>query len=240
MIDAITIAESGIQSQQKVIDQISNNMANLNTNAYKKSSMEFSQLVNTDSSNQLLGVSSHQYLDFSEGPLKQTGLPLDFAIRGDGFFEVENAQGERLYTRLGRFVTDEFGYLKTQEGYFLTTNVRVPENATSVMVDSDGTVKATYPGSNVLKEIGEINILSFSNPQGLELNSGGFYNTTQQSGDPEITNDSLIVQGSLEASNVDIISEMGEMMLAQHSYQMNSKILQVSDEILGIINNLKR
>ncbi|MCJ8313436.1 MAG: flagellar hook-basal body protein, partial [Saccharospirillaceae bacterium] len=195
---------------------------------------------NTDSDKQLLGVQSSQYLNFAEGPLKQTGLPLDFAIRGEGFFEVENAQGERFYTRVGRFVTDEFGYLKTKEGYFLSSNVRIPENSTSIVIDSDGTVKATYPGSNVLKEIGEINILGFSNPQGLSAKSGGYYSATQNSGTAEIKADSLIFQGSLEASNVDIISEMGEMMLAQHTYQMNSKILQVADEILGIINNLKR
>lgn len=254
MLDSLSIAASGMSGQQEVIDSISNNLANINTVSYKKSTVEFANLVyspaDTESSS-ILDVSARKgggldvlsvSQDFSLGDVKQTGRSLDLAINGSGFFELTNEGGDKVYSRNGSFKLNSEGVLVNAEGLYVSDMIKIPSDAVGVTVKDSGEIEVLIQGDPVAIEVGKIELAYFTNPAGLESMGAGNYQYTEQSGDPEYLSmngdETSIIQGYLEMSNVSMIEELTSMMLAQQAYGLNSRVIQVSDEIMGMINNL--
>ena len=182
---------------------------------------------------------------FSEGQFTATGNPLDLAINGDGFFQVQRPDGTTAYTRDGAFKLSGDGQIVTSDGYFLLPQVSVPEDATALSVGTDGTIEVIVSGQTDPVQIGQIELARFVNPAGLEALGRNLLVPTRASGDPltDIPNQSglgSIDQGYLESSNVKVVDEMVNMIVAQRSYEMNSKAIQTADDMAGIANNLKR
>lgn len=258
MIEALYIAETGMNSQQELIEVISNNIANVSTPGFKSSNVNFVDLVYQTNSNlqsnniashttvKGIGVSSSEHaLNFSRGDLKQTGNPFDIAINGNGFLAVENSNGDLSYTRAGRLRVDKDGYLASSQGNRLASNIQLPPDVTSVTFTSSGDVLVKVGSSNELIEIGQIELVNFSNPQGLNRLGNNLYHATEETGQISFAKpgeDGLgqIVQGFTELSNVSMNEEMVNLMLAQRGYQLNARIIQVSDQVLETINNLRR
>jgi len=253
MIDSISIASSGLSAQQDVIDSISNNLANINTNSYKKSIVNFSSLIYEpiSTANSLIdpsarkggGISSSKIeREFSLGDIKQTGKALDIAINGSGFMELVDEAGNTIYTRNGSLKINSEGFLTSQDGFLLSSMISVPDETESLVITGEGVVLAVFNGGTEQQEIGEIEIVTFTNPSALEQLNGQNYRSSDLSGQPQyadLENSSTsIVQGYLEMSNVNMIEELTSMMLAQQAYGLNSRVVQTSDEIMGMINNL--
>jgi len=259
MIDSLFIAISGLRSEQSHIDTISNNLANLNTTAYKKSRVNFEDLayrVPVDS------VGLYQLKDdsirmgqgsaitslsksFEPGDLKTTGNQLDLAIRGNGFFEVEFENGEYGYTRDGSLQLSEDRFLQTSQGHPLSGAMQIPLDVEELRITSEGIVEAKVSGESDFYEIGQIQLSGFFNVQGLEAIGGNMYLPTKDSGRafyayPGENGLGGVQQGYLESSNVDLVQELVELMVAQRGYQVNSQVLQASDKILEINNSLRR
>ncbi|CAH9051005.1 Flagellar basal-body rod protein FlgG [Pseudoalteromonas holothuriae] len=258
MIEALYIAETGMNSQQELIEVISNNIANVSTPGFKSSDVNFVDLVyqtnpsmqNTQLSEQSqtqgIGVTtSEQMVNFERGDLKQTGNPFDIAINGNGFLAVETQNGELAYTRAGRLRVDESGYLVSSQGQKLSANIQLPPDVTSVTFTSSGAVLVRVDSSTQLVELGQLELVNFSNPQGLTRLGNNLYSATEQAGQPNFSTPGengvgQIVQGFTELSNVSMNEEMVNLMLAQRGYQLNARIIQVSDQVLETINNLRR
>lgn len=254
MLDSLSIAASGMDGQQRVLDTISNNLANINTTSYKKSKVDFANLVYTsDTPSPLMNnVNSQRKVggldvvsisqDFSVGDIKQTGRPLDLAINGDGFFELSSETGDRVFTRNGRFSLNSDGYIVDSTGLYLGDMIRIPSDATSIKIDPNGDVSALMQGDTEFTSVGSLELAYFTNTSGLEAQGAGHYKHTDQSGDPQYLSmseeEAAVAQGYLEISNVSMIEELTSMMLAQQAYGLNSRVVQVSDEIMGMINNL--
>ena len=272
MMRALWTAASGMTAQQTNVDVIANNLSNVNTVGYKTESAQFKSLLyqtiqsKTTSANgetkpvgaQVgLGVrNSSISSNFTQGSLTTTGLATDFAIDGQGFFAVQNTNGEIVYTRNGSFnwsLGNNGGVmLCTSEGYpVLDTYGQAIElsneyQTSKLTIDADGNV--CYPDElNNPQPIGyQIGVVQFSNPGGLERSSGSTFKVTNASGEPlmEVDYDDIkkssIRQGYLEASNVQVVDEMVNMIVAQRAYEMNSKAIQAADEMLQQANNLRR
>ncbi|WP_233007991.1 flagellar basal-body rod protein FlgG [Rheinheimera faecalis] len=261
MFDALYISESGLNSQQKLIDIISNNIANASTSGFKKSSVNFIDIVVQPDSQQAQ-IASREYadntsiigagvgvgevsLDHSPGTLKQTNNPLDIAISGIGYFEVQLDSGELAYTRSGRFRVDADGNLITQNGMKLSSNIAIPPDTQQLSVKSDGTVEALVDGETDLIQLGQIELVRFNNPQGLQSIGNNLYLATNEAGEaiyapPSELGMGALLQGASEMSNVSMNEEMVNLMMAQRGYQLNARILQVSDQMMETINNLRR
>jgi len=259
MIDSLYIAATGIGAQQKRIDALSNDIANVNTYAYKKQRANFEdvfyrqalQAPGTTAPTSLpapvgLGVAvAGTQTVFTPGDLAQTNNPLDVAIKGDGFFEVQLADGSTGYTRLGSLRLDDHGELVTQDGDPLKARFVVPSDATSVQIAGNGQVTATVAGQDKPVLLGTLELANFVNPTGLRPLGTGLYAATDQSGPafvgtPGQQGLGTLNQGYLESSNVDLTSELVDLVLAQQAYQLNSKVVQVSDDILSTITNFRR
>ncbi|MFC3121532.1 flagellar basal-body rod protein FlgG [Agaribacter flavus] len=259
MIESLYIAETGMTSQQRLIDVISNNIANASTPGFKKTNLSFVDLVyqttpnsNTDlgslssSTNNGAGVKIMTGMkDFTIGDLKPTGNPFDLAIQGDGFIEVEMPSGDYAYTRAGRMRLDEDGNLVTAHGYKLSTNIQLPPDAKNMTISSDGRVMVELDGSEEIQEIGQIELTKFTNNEGLDNLGNNLYGASDRTGSamyskPGELGTGQILQGSTEVSNVSMTEEMVNLMLAQRGYQLNARIIQVSDQLLDTINNLRR
>lgn len=257
MIESLYIAETGMNSQQELIEIISNNLANVNTAAFKSESVSFVDLVYQPTGNQLDNLSSNQQTkgigvdvgkkihDFSMGSLKQTGNPLDVAINGNGFLEVMQPNGEAAFTRAGRLRINEDGFLASSQGFKLSDNIQIPTEVKDITITASGSVLVKIPSENRLIEIGKISIANFTNVQGLTLAGNNLYQASQTSGqvyysDAGTNGTGQLVQGFTEQSNVSMNEEMVNLMLAQRGYQLNARIIQVSDQILETINNLRR
>lgn len=255
MMRAMTTAGTGMIAQQINLDTISNNLANVNTTGYKHQRAEFQDLVyqtfkgSTASSGAVqVGLGSALAAtgsDFSEGAMQNTGNPLDMAIVGSGFFQVQKPDGSLAYTRDGSFKQDANGLLVTSDGYPLEPPVTVPTNALSISIANDGTVSATLPGQNDPETITSIQLAVFPNPAGLTRVGQNLYVAGGASGSPTIatpgqTGAGQINAGFLEGSNVQVVEEMVKMIMAQRAYEINSKAIQTSDDMLSTINNLKR
>ena len=253
MIDSISIASSGLSAQQDVIDSISNNLANINTNSYKKNIVNFESLVyqpaaSADSLIDLTarkggGISSSSIeREFSIGDIKQTGKTLDIAINGDGFIELIDENGNTVYTRNGSLKINTDSFLTSQDGLLLSAMISIPEETESLVITDKGLVMAVFDGGVESQEIGQIEIVTFTNPSALEPLNGQNYKATEQSGHSQYadleSSSTSIAQGYLEMSNVNMIEELTAMMLAQQAYGLNSRVVQTSDEIMGMINNL--
>ncbi len=253
MIDALHIANSGLTANQAWIDNISNNVANMQTVGFKRSQVHFNSLVKSQGNTPAaaataagagveLGAAS---LDFSSGDVRATSGTFDLAIQGKGFFEVSLTSGETVFTRIGSFHVNKDGELSLPGGQVLSSDLRIPPDAESVKIQSDGVVKAKLAQSGEIVDVGTIHLASFSQPEHLEQLGNGLYRKNELSGDAQFNEPGrdgagLLLQGHLEVSNVNMVSEMSDLMLAQRAYQLNARILQTSDQILETINNIRR
>lgn len=252
MIDAISIANSGLSAQQKYLDTISSNIANMQTMGYKKENINFSDLVasnvsaNNTVTQQGIGVASiNTDTDFANGDVQTTNQPYHFAIQGKGFFEVEQADGSLAYTRVGLFHVNAEGRLALGNGQALTADVRIPPDVERVVLGSDGTLTGKVIGTGEVLDLGRIELTRFENDSQLKKIGDGLYKPTERSGQPEygeIASDGMgkLLQGHLEMSNVDLVSEITNLIMAQRAYQLNARVLQAGDQIMETINNLRR
>lgn len=262
MIRSLWSAASGMQAQQLNIDNIANNLANVNTSGFKKSRVNFQDLMyenlkeagspNAQGSIAPNGIeighgvrpASVQRL-FSQGSFQQTDNPLDLIIEGDGFFQVMLPDGTTAYTRDGSFKRDGEGRIVTGDGYPLFPEVYIPEDAAAIAMNADGTVAVMLAGQDEPEEIGQIELVRFANPAGLSSQGRNLYRSTVASGVPIVGNAGMegfgtITQGYLEMSNVQVVEEMVNMISAQRAYEINSKTIQASEEMLRIVSGLKR
>ncbi len=255
-------AATGMTAQQTSIDVIANNLANVNTVGFKASRVDFQDLVYqtlrepgaaaTESTQVPTGVQvglGAKYAAvqriFTPGELRQTGNNLDLAIEGDGFFQIQLPDGRTAYTRDGAFKLDGQGRLVNSDGLPLQPEITIPPDAVSVSVGSDGTVSVTVAGESEPQQIGQITLAKFLNPAGTTNLGHNLMLPTPASGDPITAapgSEGLgtIGQGLLELSNVNIIEEMVSMIVAQRAYEVDSKAIQVADEMLAMANNLHR
>jgi flagellar basal-body rod protein FlgG len=255
MIDALYIATSGLQSQQAQIDTLSNNISNMQTPGYKAQRVAFGDIAVMSPEQVQAGLSPEhagagaEILStravFSQGQMMQTGKTWDIGIQGEGFLEAVDGNGNHVYTRAGQLHIDSEGYLATPNGNRLAQNLQIPPDATNIQINQDGQIYANVGGSTSQTLIGTFELSSFPSTEGLQSVGGNNYVPTQASGDPTVgkPNDSgngAIMQGSLEGSNVDMISEMSTLVIAQRAYQLNARVLQASDQILDTINNLRQ
>lgn len=262
MIKAMRTAASGMVAQQMNVDNIANNLANVSTTGFKRSKVEFQDVLYQNykraGSASAVGAESPTGLavgygtraaatvrHFSEGNLMLTGNPLDLALSGDGFFQVQYPDGTTAYTRDGAFKLSGDGRIVTSDGFFLLPELTIPEDATAISVGTDGIVEVMIAGEEEPTEIGQIELARFINPAGLMAIGRNLLVPTGASGDPITdvpTQNGLgqIDQGYLEMSNVKVVDEMVNMIVAQRSYEMNSKAIQTADDMAAIANNLKR
>lgn len=251
MIDAISIANSGLAANQKWLDTISSNISNMQTMGYKKESAQFSNLIATNNINnaisqQGIGVSlENNYTDFKNGDVQTTNQPYDFAIQGKGFFEVEQPDGSLAYTRIGQFHVNAEGQLALANGQVLTADIRIPADVERVNLAADGTLSGKVIGTGEELELGKIELVNFNNDSQLKKMGNGLYLPTQLSGEPqygEMNTEGMgaVLQGHLEMSNVDLVSEISNLIMAQRAYQLNARVLQAGDQIMETINNLRR
>ena len=249
MIKALRTAASGMVAQQMNVDTIANNVEfqdvlyqNLRTPG---SASAVGSEVPTGLSIGYGTRAAATVRYYSEGSLNQTGNPLDLAIEGDGFFQVQYPDGTTAYTRDGAFKLSGDGRIVTSDGFFLLPEVTVPENATAISVGSDGVIEVMIAGEEEPTQIGQIELARFINPAGLMAIGRNLMVPTASSGDPITdvpTQNGLghIDQGYLEMSNVKVVDEMVNMIVAQRAYEINSKAIQTSDEMSGMATNLKR
>lgn len=260
MLRALYSAASGMEAQQLNLDVISNNLANVNTTGFKKSKIEFEDLLyqttaqpgaEQGSGNQLptgiqIGHGSKVVATsrvFTTGELSQTGEQLDVAINGDGFFEVQMPDGTLSYTRAGSLKTDSGGRITTSDGLPLAGGWQaVPAGTTNITIAPTGAVTYTTANGNTNFQV---QLARFINPNGLESIGNNLFKETQASGPPQLGNPDeagygSLTQGSLEMSNVQIVEEMVNLIMAQRAYEVNSKAVQAADEMLQQGNNLKR
>jgi flagellar basal-body rod protein FlgG len=262
MIRALYTAASGMNAQQANIDNVAHNLANVNTTGFKKSRMEFEDLVYqqmkvpgapTSTTGEApvgletgLGVRMvASARDFSRGNLRSTGGPLDLAIEGDGFFQVQLPDGTTGYTRSGSLHVSAEGTVVTADGYPLDPAITIPANATSISISKDGIVSAAIPGQQTAQQVGTIQLAAFNNPAGLEARGGNVFTATSASGEPNVGtpgSDSrgTIQQGFVEDSNVSVVEEMVNMILGQRAYEANSRVVKAADEMLSQVNTLVR
>ena len=263
MIRALYTAASGMMAQETNLDNVANNLANSSTAGFRRRRIQFEDLVYQNlimpgaaASQQTTMVAGLQVglgtrtaaseviqlqVDFS-----QTGNPLDLTIQGQGFFQVLLPDGETAYTRAGSFHLDAQGNLVTQDGNPVQPSITIPPGATSVTVAQDGTISVTLPGQTAAQQVGSLQLALFNNPGGLNSTGSNLFLATTASGDPVIGTPGgseglgSIVQGMLEQSNVSVVDEFVQMIVAQRSYEANSRVVNAADQMLQDINTLGR
>lgn len=259
MFEAFNIAATGMHSHQLNVDVIANNLANINTTGFKKSKVDFEDLMyrQTTATGGLLGTTemtnplgmgsavSAVAKVFAAGDLKNTEQPLDLAIRGAGFLEVVLPDGSHAYTRTGSLKRDQDGMLVTGDGYPLSAMIQIPEDAENVQIQEDGSVLVQFRGDRHASDIGRIELANVINPDRLTPMGENLYVPSHGSGDvyyaePGQDGMGTVAQGFLEASNVNMVEEITNLVLAQRGYEINAKVLQAADEMLAIVNGLRR
>ena len=260
MIRSLWIARTGLDAQQTQLDVISNNLANVSTNGFKRSRAVFEDLLYQNlrqpgaQSTQQTTIPSGLQIGtgvrpiateriHTQGNLTQTGNALDVAIQGEGFFQILTPDGTTAYTRDGAFQKDANGQIVTSSGYPLQPAITIPANALSVTIGKDGVVSVTLPGQTAPSQIGNIQIAGFVNPGGLQSVGENLYLETASSGTPTPntpgTNGSgLVVQNYVEASNVNVAQELVMMIQTQRAYELNSKVVSTSDQMLARLTQL--
>jgi flagellar basal-body rod protein FlgG len=265
MFDALQIAATGMQAQQQNVDTIANNLANVNTAGFKKARVTFSDLVRQGV--QPAGVASDAgagagALDarprigtgvgiaaiaklFDAGDVRKTDMPLDIAIAGEGFFEVEMPDGVRAYTRAGSLKVNSEGLLSTQSGQVLKPNVMIPDKIQALVITRDGKVQVSLPNQATPVETGRLDMVRFANPGALTALGDNLYRSSETSGEPiagRPGEDAMgtVRQGFLEGSNVKMVEEVVNLMLAQRAYEASVKVVQASDDMLAMVNNLRK
>ncbi len=262
MIRALWTAATGMHAQQTNIDVISNNLANVNTAGFKRGRADFQDLLYQTL--RLAGTTSSSGTEvptgiqvghgvktaavqkiFLQGDFMQTQNELDLTIEGKGFFQILRPDGEIAYTRSGSFKLDSDGRVVTADGYPLEPEITVPDDTVNITVGPSGTVSVLQAGDTEATEMGDIELAMFSNQAGLKNVGKNLYLTTDASGDPTTGTPGedgfgTIAQGFLEMSNVSVVEEMVNMITSQRAYEINSKVIQTSDDMLQTANHLKR
>jgi flagellar basal-body rod protein FlgG len=260
MIRSLWIAKTGLESQQFNVDVISNNLANVSTNAFKRQRPIFEDLLyqtlrqpGAQSSQQTqyptglqVGTGATPVATvriFTNGNLQQTGNALDLAINGRGFFQILLPDGSTAYTRDGAFQIDSQGQIVTATGYQLQPAITIPADALNVTIGGDGTVSVTQPGSSTPTQIGNIQLADFVNPPGLQSKGENLYLETASSGPPSVNDPGtnglgLLNQGYVETSNVSVTEELVNLITAQRAFEINSRAIQTSDQMLQKLTTL--
>lgn len=261
MLRALTTAATGMIAQQMNIDIISNNIANVNTTGYKTVRAEFQDLFNqtlkppgaqgAQGTNQPVGIqvglgtraaATHKL--FSEGAMQSTGNNLDIAIQGDGFLQVQMDDGTTSYTRDGSLKVDGNGQLTTTDGYVVVPQITIPTNATDISITTDGRVSVMEGNQTTATQVGQIQLVKFPNPSGLLDQGQNLYQETPGSGTAvqgTAGQDGFgtIQQGFLEGSNVQIVTELINLVQAERAFESNSKIIQSADNMLSRVNQIQ-
>ena len=260
MINSLWIAKTGMTAQQTQLDVISHNLANVSTNGFKRNNAVFEDLIyqnlrqvgsQTTEQNQLptglhlgLGVRTvATSRNFTQGSLQQSSNSLDVAINGNGFFEVQLPDGTIGYTRDGSFQLDSQGRLVTSGGLPVANGITVPQGATSISISESGVVSATLAGNPQPQQLGQLAMSSFINAAGLQPVGQNMYKESAASGPPQQgqpgTNGlGVMRQGFLETSNVNVVEELVQMIVTQRAYELNSKAITTSDQMLGKLAQL--
>ena len=259
MTQALWVAKTGLDAQQTNMAVISNNLANVNTTGFKRSRAVFNDLLyqtvrqpgaqssqNTQlPSGLMLGtgvrVVATEKLQ-SQGNVVTTDNPLDIAVQGNGFFQILLPDGSTAYTRDGSFQRDSQGQLVSAQGHTMQPPVTIPDNTLSITIGSDGTVSAAIAGSNTTTQIGTIQLTDFINPTALQPIGDNLFKETVSSGSPQPGTPGLsglgtVVQGALESSNVNVVEELVNMIETQRAYEMNSKAISTTDQMLQYASN---
>ncbi|HYP70215.1 MAG TPA: flagellar basal-body rod protein FlgG [Variovorax sp.] len=260
MIRSLHIAKTGLDAQQTQLDVVSNNLANVGTTGFKRSRAVFEDLmyqnlrqVGAQTSDQTrlpsglqVGTGVHVVATeriHAQGNLTKTENPKDVAINGAGFFQIQMPDGTTAYTRDGSFQTDADGQLVTASGFLIQPAITLPQNATSLTVGRDGMVSVTQAGSSNTVQVGQLQLATFLNPTGLQSLGENLYAETDSSGAPNQVNPGvdgagILSQGYVEASNVNVVEELVSMIATQRSYEINSKAVQASDQMLQRLSQL--
>ncbi|MCL2282335.1 MAG: flagellar basal-body rod protein FlgG [Fibromonadales bacterium] len=262
MIRSLYTAATGMKANQTYVDTIAHNLSNVNTLGYKKQKIEFEDLIyqslqrpggELEDGNRTpvgieVGLGSRVIAtsrSFMQGNLEQTGNETDVAISGNGFFQIRLPDGEIGYTRNGAFKINEEGYLTTSQGYLLDPPVSIPDDAVSIVISDTGLITCDRPGRTNSDDLGQFELARFINPAGLSADGGSIYRQTEASGTPIIglpgeENFGRLRNQFVESSNVQMVEEMVSMIVAQRAYEISSKAITTSDEMLQTANNLKR
>jgi flagellar basal-body rod protein FlgG len=263
MIRALYSAASGMTAQQLNVDNIANNLANANTAGYKMRRAQFQDLLyqsmvqpgasagqqTTVPSGLQLGLgtrASSNEIIFTQGNFSETDNPLDVVIQGNGFFQVRRATGDLAFTRDGSFQLDKNGVVVDSSGNPLEPQITIPPNAQSVTIAPDGTVSYLVPGQTAAQKAGQIQIAGFQNPAGLNSIGKNLYQPTDASGDATVATPGgteglgSLMQGYTEQSNVSIVEEFINLIVAQRAYEANSKVVKAADEMYQQVNNLRQ
>lgn len=257
MNSALWVAKTGLDAQQTRLSVVSNNLANVNTTGFKKGRAAFEDLLyqtvrqpgaqTTQQTQAPTGLTLGTGVrvvatdkQFSQGNLQQTSNPLDVAINGRGFFQVLQPDGSNAYTRDGSFQVNAQGELVTASGYAVQPGITIPQNALSVTIGNDGTVSVQLPGQAASQQVGSLTLADFINPAGLQPKGDNLFLETAASGAPQTGTPGLsgtgsLQQGALEASNVNVVEEMVNMIETQRAYEMNSKAIATADQMLQYI-----
>lgn len=262
MIRSMYTAATGMEAQQLYMDTISHNLSNVNTNGFKRQKVEFQDLMyqtlrepgvrNVEGSMAPSGIevglgvrlaATHRI--FQQGSLNQTGNNLDLAIQGEGFFQIVLPDGGTAYTRDGQLKISSDGTLTSSNGFPLYPQITLPEGAQDLTISADGMIAVRLPGDEISSEIGQIELARFINPSGLKAIGQGLFLVSDSSGLAMITlpgeeGSGTIAQGYIEASNVQIVDEMVNMISAQRAYEIVSKSISISDEMMQTASNLRR
>ena len=262
MMRSLDIGATGMLAQQMHVDVISNNIANSTTSGFKRQRAEFHDLIyqnkqrpgatSSDAGTTVptgmqlgLGVSVGSiYRLHEQGTIKMTENPLDLAITGEGYFQIEMPNGDTAYTRSGVFQLNENGELVTAQGYLVQPGITVPEDAEDVVINQSGEVLVKQPGAVAMANVGQLQLASFVNTGGLEGIGDTLFLETDASGPAIVGNPAeeyygQIRQGALENSNVNVVEEITNLITAQRAYEMNSKVITTSDEMLQTVTQLR-
>jgi flagellar basal-body rod protein FlgG len=263
MFRALYTAASGMVAQQMNLDNVANNLANSSTSGFRRRRLQFQDLIyqnllmpgaaatqqTTVAAGLQIGLgtrTANSEIIQMQGDFGATGNPLDMAIAGQGFFQVTLPSGEIAYTRSGAFHMDAQGNVVTADGDTINPSITIPTGATSITIGADGTVSVTTAGQTAAQQVGAIQLALFSNPGGLNSVGKNLFLATTASGDPVVATPGgaeglgTVQQGYLEQSNVNVVEEFIQMILAQRSYEANSKVVTAADQMLQQLNNLSR
>ncbi len=262
MIRALYTAASGMSAQQANLDTVANNLANSSTTGFRQRRLQFQDMIyqnlitpgtaastSTVAAGLQIGLGTKTAASeviMTQGDFNQTSNPLDLAIQGAGFFQVTRPDGTIAYTRDGSFHMNNQGTLVTADGELLTPNITIPSNATAITISQYGVVSASIPGQNLPSQIGTLQLATFANPGGLSSIGANLFQPTGSSGnaitDVPGGNSGMgtLQQGYLENSNVDVVAEFVQMILAQRAYESNSKVVKTADDMYSQANGLIR
>ncbi len=262
MLRSLRTAALGMAAQQLNVDTIANNLANVSTTGFKKTSVEFQDLLyetiqsggyeGTDGNDRPTEIQIGHgnkpvstYRSFSQGAIQDTGNPLDIAISGKGFLQIAKTDGSYAYTRDGALRINSSGNLVTSTGLHVYPEISIPEGVSAVNISQDGIVSVIVQGQPEPEEVGQIELVTFMNPAGLRAIGGNLYEETEASGTPFYglpgeEGFGTIVQGYLEKSNVDVVQEMINLIISQRAYEINSKAVKTADQLMALTNNIKR